>query len=243
MHLLKSLVRSPSLDKTRCRPAPTHPERTGNPAQTCHPERSEGSPTYCNRWRSLAALGMTHLREMTTPLRMTRSLGLTCLLGITCVLIASCSFSSERGTLGTQPGFKSTALQLHNQLRKQHSAPPLAWDNTLAHYAEQHALTCQFKHSHGPYGENLAAGHRTIGDAIHAWYVENKYYSYEHPQFSVKTGHFTQLVWVSSNKLGCAFAICDGKNGTPGKYYVCEYSPPGNVINPGFFARNVIANH
>jgi uncharacterized protein YkwD len=130
-------------------------------------------------------------------------------------------------------------LFLHNKIRTQHQAANLIWDNALAHYAEQYAAKCEFKHSGSPYGENLAAGYPSIRANIDAWYQERKYYSYTHPGFSVKTGHFTQLIWQASKKLGCGFAACNGKNGTPGNYLVCEYSPAGNVTNQGYFKENV----
>lgn len=41
--------------------------------------------------------------------------------------------------------------------------------------------------------------------------------------------------------MGCGRAACNGKNGTPGFYVVCEYFPPGNVVgqNGRFFRENV----
>jgi uncharacterized protein YkwD len=52
-------------------------------------------------------------------------------------------------------------LKGHNDLRKQHGAAPLAWDNKLSAAAEKWASGCAFHHSGGslgPFGENLAAG-------------------------------------------------------------------------------------
>ena len=44
--------------------------------------------------------------------------------------------------------------------------------------------------------------------------------------------HFTQVVWKGTTELGCAHALCN--NLIPGAgqahFYVCEYSPSGNVI-------------
>ncbi len=131
-------------------------------------------------------------------------------------------------------------LLLHNQLRAQHQAPPLIWDNQLANFAENYAQKCEFQHSHSSYGENLAAGYPTVSEAIHAWYAEHKSYSYAWPGFSMRTGHFTQLVWKSTDKLGCGYATCNGKNGTPGKYLVCEYSPAGNISSRKYFRDNVL---
>lgn len=132
------------------------------------------------------------------------------------------------------------ALATHNKLRKLHDAPTMQWDNELALYAEKYASKCEFKHSHGEYGENLAAGYPSAAAAINGWYTEKKDYSYQQAKFSSRTGHFTQLVWKSSTKLGCAIVKCDGKNGTPGDYLVCEYNPPGNITNDGYFQNNVM---
>ena len=41
--------------------------------------------------------------------------------------------------------------------------------------------------------------------------------------------------------MGCGRTSCQGKNGTPGWYVVCEYYPPGNVVGAGnqIFKDNV----
>lgn len=132
-----------------------------------------------------------------------------------------------------------TALTAHNHLRKLHGAPALVWDETLANYARHHAARCEFKHSHGKYGENLSIGFPTVTDAIHAWYAEHTDYDYTKPHFSMKTGHFTQLVWKSTTHLGCALVDCTGQNGLQGDYLVCEYNPPGNITNKSYFQNNV----
>lgn len=132
------------------------------------------------------------------------------------------------------------ALNAHNKFRKLHHAPDLIWDSTLAEYAKNYASLCEFKHSRTPYGENLAAGYPSIEAAIQAWYDENEDYSYRWPGFSHQTGHFTQMVWKSTTKLGCAYVACNGKHGTPGHYLVCEYSPRGNIITGRRFRENVL---
>lgn len=135
---------------------------------------------------------------------------------------------------------KRTLLSLHNKMRRAHHSPPLEWDDTLANFAESYAAKCKFKHSGSPYGENLAAGYPSVSEAINVWYAEQKYYSYNQPGFSYKTGHFTQLVWKGTQKLGCAYVACNGTNGTPGNYLVCEYSPAGNISSREYFANNVL---
>lgn len=149
------------------------------------------------------------------------------------MLVTSCT------SIAMPTEHQPSALSTHNQMRKLHGAPALQWDPALARYAAQHASHCEFRHSHGRYGENIAAGFPSTTTAIQAWYGEHKQYSYQHPGFAMATGHFTQIVWKSSTKLGCASAVCNGANGTPGTFLVCEYSPAGNIINKGYFQRNV----
>lgn len=135
--------------------------------------------------------------------------------------------------------FQQEILNTHNEFRAKHNAPNLQWDEKLAEYAERHANQCKFSHSQGPFGENLAAGYATPAQGITVWYNENQLYSYADPKFTSDTGHFTQVVWKSTRKVGCAFVSCNGRHGTPGGYLVCEYSPAGNITNPGYFAENV----
>jgi uncharacterized protein YkwD len=135
---------------------------------------------------------------------------------------------------------QQTILTVHNQFRKLHHAAPLLWDDELAQFAKRHANMCRFKHSGSSFGENLAAGYPSLAAAINAWYAENALYSYNNPGFSYATGHFTQVVWKETQKIGCAYVACNGSGGTPGNYLVCEYSPAGNIANNGFFARNVL---
>lgn len=131
------------------------------------------------------------------------------------------------------------ALTEHNKWRALHHAGNLVWDNQLAAYAEHYANLCQFQHSHTSYGENLAKGYPSVTAAIDGWYAEDRLYSYRHPGFSMQTGHFTQLVWKSTKKLGCGLADCYDRNGKSWQYLVCEYSPHGNVLSKTYFMANV----
>lgn len=47
-----------------------------------------------------------------------------------------------------------------------------------------------------------------------------------------KPSHFTQVVWKSTQRVGCAVTTCGGIFGPNSKaqYHVCEYFPAGNVI-------------
>ncbi|KAI9462513.1 CAP domain-containing protein [Lactarius psammicola] len=136
----------------------------------------------------------------------------------------------------------SAYLSAHNNVRAQHGADPLTWSDELSAKAQQWADGCQFKHSGGslgPFGENLAAGTGdgyTIATAVKDWTDEVSEYDPNNPVPS----HFTQVVWKGTTQVGCAVKDCSGifdaKFGLA-HYYVCEYSPAGNVI--GEFPQNV----
>ncbi|RPD62842.1 PR-1-like protein [Lentinus tigrinus ALCF2SS1-6] len=136
----------------------------------------------------------------------------------------------------------SAYLSAHNTVRSQHRVSALTWSSDLAAKAQSWANGCVFQHSGGklgPYGENLAAGTGSsygIATAIKSWTDEVSQYNASNPQPS----HFTQVVWKGTTQVGCAVAICSNifpaKYG-PAKYYVCEYSPQGNII--GQFPQNV----
>ncbi|KAK7027950.1 Transcription factor [Paramarasmius palmivorus] len=129
-------------------------------------------------------------------------------------------------------------LSGHNTIRGQHHAEPLTWNPDLASAAQNWANQCNFTNSGGPYGENLAWGTGSIGipAVIKLWADSEKSYDPSNPQYST----WTQMVWKSSKELGCAQATCPVGGETTSAtatFFVCEYSPPGNVI--GQFGDNV----
>jgi recyclin-1 len=133
-------------------------------------------------------------------------------------------------------------LNSTNFYRYEHNATALSWNASLASYAQSWASRCQWQHSGGPYGENLASGYPDVTDAVDGWGNERAQYNFQQPTgFSEATGHFTQLVWKSTTSTGCAAVNCTGKGGMDGFFLVCEYYPPGNVVgeNNAFFVQNV----
>ncbi len=145
--------------------------------------------------------------------------------------------------LAAKPTLDAAAQQFidaHNRVRERHCAAPLAWSQKLAQLAQKWAnhlrdAGCVFGHSGGDTGENLAAG--TIGaldpaGSVAMWADEEKLYRFPNGGFSMKTGHFTQLVWRATTHVGCGHSQCNGND-----IYVCEYDPAGNV--EGEYADNV----
>merc|ERR1719189_2510620 len=78
-----------------------------------------------------------------------------------------------------------------------------------------------------------------------SWYSEEKDYDYatggktaecEAIGSSCMIGHFTQVVWNGSTKLGCGFAHGTSQ-GMQCTWAVCRYTPPGNYV--GQYVENV----
>ncbi|CDO93499.1 unnamed protein product [Kluyveromyces dobzhanskii CBS 2104] len=134
--------------------------------------------------------------------------------------------------------FASGMLDEHNAKRSLHKdTPSLSWSADLASYAQNYAdnydCSGSLTHSGGQYGENLALGYGTTG-AVDAWYNEIKDYDFSSGDYSSSTGHFTQVVWKSTTKVGCGIKECGG---VWGDYIICSYDPAGNML--GDFASNV----
>ncbi len=56
------------------------------------------------------------------------------------------------------------------------------------------------------------------------------------PDYFLKVGHFTQLVWKSSVRLGLGLAT---NATTKWTFVVANYDPPGNVLGAESFVKNV----
>jgi uncharacterized protein YkwD len=144
----------------------------------------------------------------------------------------------------------------HNYFRKIFQAPPIEWDDSVANAAQSftdsaavlaacpgQGGTFQHNTDGGKYGQNFAGSsftypNQTIGEtAVDLWMLEEKHYNFQDPGFSDSTGHFTQVVWIASTKLGCGYRKCPTYNGLTLQFVICNYLPPGNVI--GEFAQNV----
>ena len=63
---------------------------------------------------------------------------------------------------------------------------------------------------------------------VDAWASEVVYYDYESNSCDrgEMCGHYTQLVWSTTERVGCAMATCaDGS-----EIWMCDYDPPGNYV-------------
>jgi len=121
------------------------------------------------------------------------------------------------------------------------------WDEELARIAQRHADQCKFAHDCSDcrrterfgVGQNLyiykqtqAAASTDWDRAVTDWYDEVELFSNKHVkpfQFSSPTGHYTQVVWAETTKVGCGAATYrDGK--WFATLYTCNYGPNGNFI-------------
>lgn len=114
--------------------------------------------------------------------------------------------------------------------------PPLAWDDDLAAVAQAYADRCVYGHSQGEFGENLFAQANedaAAEEVVRAWADEASLYDYGTGACSGKCGHYTQIVWRDSTRVGCGVASCAtnspfGSDFPTWQYWVCNYDPPGN---------------
>ncbi|MEM0940962.1 MAG: CAP domain-containing protein [Bacteroidota bacterium] len=110
----------------------------------------------------------------------------------------------------------------------------LEWSENMANLAADWAMqlkekNCGFEHRSGnKFGENLFKG--TTGyygpkEVVDAWASEKEDYNYNKNKCRSgrMCGHYTQVVWKTTKKVGCAKITCDGYD-----LWICNYDPPGN---------------
>ncbi|KAL1802880.1 hypothetical protein DCAR_0934462 [Daucus carota subsp. sativus] len=129
-------------------------------------------------------------------------------------------------------------VDAHNAARAAVNVGPMQWDETVAEYARNYAnqrsgdCALQHSNSNGKYGENIFEGGGggsvfNAKDAVDSWVGEKQYYDYNSNSCAQgeQCGHYTQVVWRDSVRLGCARVQCRNN----GWWFItCNYSPPGN---------------
>jgi pathogenesis-related protein 1 len=132
-------------------------------------------------------------------------------------------------------------IGLHNKVRADVGVGSLIWSKKLAIYAQGWAnnlasMDCDLRHRprsgkwKQKYGENLfigTSGYYGVADAVRSWESEIIYYQGQTLDSSNyhDSGHYTQIVWKTTEQIGCAKAECNGN-----LIVVCNYNPPGNVL-------------
>lgn len=128
---------------------------------------------------------------------------------------------------------RSEFMRVHNEARAQVGAPPLAWSQELADFAQQWAEqlarrdTMQHRQDN-PYGENLCSGsHVDAGGAARMWLAERSSYDANAVREGNYdgVGHYTQMIWRGTTAVGYGIAR-SGRN----TYIVANYAPPGNIM-------------
>jgi len=124
----------------------------------------------------------------------------------------------------------------HNFYRNQVGSPDIHWSNELAAYAQNWtdkiAKSCQLQHSSGSYGENIYwnSSPASEQEVVDYWATEKADFNHKNPTYvrgkSEKSGHYSQIIWAESTKLGAGVANC--KDGS--QIWVCVYDPAGNMI-------------
>ncbi|WAR16933.1 GAPR1-like protein [Mya arenaria] len=147
--------------------------------------------------------------------------------------------------------FLDEAVKIHNEYRSRHGVADLKPSKPLTAQAQKWAneiaergmlIHSECKLTNGDQiGENIYMCWSSNGnneviarDAVRSWYNGVVHYNFDSPEFSYKTGYFTQVVWTESKLLGIACA----KSNEGNIYVVANYAPAGNVH--GCFHRNVL---
>ncbi len=143
-----------------------------------------------------------------------------------------------------EPGLLAGITAAHNEVRAAATPTPavplmpLVWDANISAVAQSWADGCQFMHSQGQYGENIfaRAGNNVITskDVVTSLASESAAYSYTDNTCAanMQCGHYTQIVWRATTKLGCGVTSCSQNSPFQGssnwEFWVCNYDPPGN---------------
>ena len=138
---------------------------------------------------------------------------------------------------------RRAVMAVHNRARADYGVAPLAWDDGLARdaalYARRMAATNRFEHDpqagrRPRQGENLWMGTRDgypYELMVQTMVDERRNFRPGiFPNVSRngrwwEVGHFTQLVWPTTTRVGCAVASNRAQD-----FLVCRYSPAGNVV-------------
>lgn len=159
-----------------------------------------------------------------------------------CALLLLLASPTIVGMTGRTTNWEIRVLASQNMERSSLGLSPLDWDATLAGSAQQWAgylaRTGRFEHSRDnashSEGENLWAGSKgyyTPEAMTGAWIAEKRHFILGiFPDNSdtgnvEDVGHYTQLVWRSSKRIGCALA-----EGSSEDFLVCRYSDAGNWV-------------
>ena len=161
-------------------------------------------------------------------------------------------------------------LSAHNQVRSgvtptAANMTRLVWDSNLATVAQNWANQCNWSHNpgrnaayaalssnSGQVGENIyvttaprASALSGSNGAVALWAAEVSAYNYATNTCAAGQvcGHYTQLVWANTLRVGCGVTQCPSLAGLPGfsnaQFVVCDYNPAGNFIGQSPYVSGV----
>lgn len=115
--------------------------------------------------------------------------------------------------------FELECLKAHNEYRSKHGVLPMKMNKRLCRYAEEWAKVIAARgvlvhRSNSQYGENIFCSWSspnanvviTGREPVENWYSEEPTHVYGKEPATLKTGHFTQVVWRDSRELGVGVA-------------------------------------
>jgi len=124
-------------------------------------------------------------------------------------------------------------VEEHNTYRSRVGSPPLVWSDKLAEGAEAWAANLLASGRFAPrreghLGQNLfliSGGKATPASVVAAWMSEEKNYNYRTNTCKARCGHYTQIIWQATKRVGCGVA-----RNREREVWVCDYDPPGNIV-------------
>ena len=147
------------------------------------------------------------------------------------------------GATGRLTSLDARLLAAHNRERGKGGVEALSWDPALAveaaAWGERLAASGAFEHDpdtggDDPQGENLWAGTKGAfapEEMVEGWIEEKRHFRPgRFPDNSATgdfadVGHYTQLMWRETDRVGCALAAGAGE-----EVLVCRYRTAGNVV-------------
>jgi pathogenesis-related protein 1 len=178
-----------------------------------------------------------------------------------CLTFAACAFALAHpahatiadpiflASFGAEPAALTGVTAAHNSARAEVGVAALFWDEGLAASAQVWANKCidveaplglldhNANRSVGfPFyvGENIfgTGGAASGVDAVALWVAEKANYNHGNNTCNGVCGHYTQVVWSTTVRVGCAMSFC--ANLQFENSVVCDYGPGGNTGGPPY---------
>jgi len=171
------------------------------------------------------------------------------LFGIMATSLFLTGSSSQAAEYGSVAGMTGA----HNTVRTEFGLSKVIWSDELAEFAQEWAQYladrngCEMRHrpsqeKNAPlYGENLywasaiclANGAQKTQNisprqVVNSWVSERRHYDHAQNRcrWGKTCGHYTQVVWKTTRRIGCGMATCSDMS----QIWVCNYDPPGNYL-------------